>query len=119
MLLTLPSKNSNWGQTAGQLEGWYADTPGQFDTSGAANAGFVDRQALITAAGRDETAPAVTVSFKPFIGIMKSKRILLSDMNLRLSLTRSKPEFIYKLQLMYQELGLTLLKHIGMLSEYN
>ena len=93
MLLTLLSKNSNWGQTAGQLEGWYADTPGQFDTSGAANAGFVDRQALITAAGRDETAHTVTVSFKPFIGIMKSKRILLSDINLRLSLTRSKPEF--------------------------
>ena len=93
MLLTLLSKNSNWGQTAGQLEGWYADTPGQFDTSGAANARFADRQALITAAGRDEAAPTVTVSFKPFIGIMKSKRLLLSDMNLRLSLTRSKPEF--------------------------
>ena len=27
--------------------------------------------------------------------------------------------FIYKLELMYQELGSTLLKHIGMLSEYN
>ena len=93
MLLTLLSRNSNWGQTAGQLEGWYSDTAGQFDTSGAANAGFVDRQALITAAGRDEAAPTVTVSFKPFIGIMKSKRLLLSDMNLRLSLTGSKPEF--------------------------
>ena len=93
MLLTLLSKNSNWGQTDGQLEGWYADTPGQFDTSGVENAGFVNRQALITAAGRDEAATTVTVSFKPFIGIMKSKRLLLSDMNLRLSLTRSKPEF--------------------------
>ena len=46
----------NWGQTAGQLEGWYADIPGQFDTSGVENARFVDRQALITAVGRDDAA---------------------------------------------------------------
>ena len=93
MLLTLLSKNYNWSKTAGQIEGFYADTPGQFDTSGAANTGFTARQALITATARDQPAPSVTVVLRPFIGIMKSKRLLLSDMNLRLSLTRSKPEF--------------------------
>jgi hypothetical protein len=44
MLLTLLSKNKNCEQSAaGQLEGWYADTPGQFETQGAANGGFVAR----------------------------------------------------------------------------
>ena len=93
MLLTLLSKNKNWAESVGQIEGFYPDTAAQFDTSGVNNIGFINRQALITATGRDEVSPTVTVCFKPFIGIMKSKRLLLSDMNLRLSLTRSKPEF--------------------------
>ena len=90
------SKNHNRAQTAGQIEGWYADTPGQFDTSGANNLGFTARQALITATARADASPNVTVSFKPFIGMMKSKRLLLSDMKLRLSLTKSNPAFYLK-----------------------
>ena len=94
MLLTLLSKNKNWASSgAGQLEGWYPDTAGQYETKGAANTGFVSRKALIMAGGADQAAPTVTVAFRPFIGMMRQRRLLLNDMALRLTLTRSKPEF--------------------------
>ncbi len=94
MVLTLLSKNNNWASSgAGQLEGWYPDTPAHFETKGATNEGFVARQGLVVAADVGDPAPTITVAFRPFLGMMRQKRLLLNDMAIRLTLTKAKPEF--------------------------
>lgn len=94
MLLTLLGKNKNWASSgAGQLEGYYPDTPGQHETKGVANNGFVKRKTLVLAADKDDPAPTVTTLIRPFLGMFDQKRLLPSDMSLCLTMTRSKPEF--------------------------
>ena len=94
MLLTLLGKNRGWGEGAGQIEGWYHDTAAHFEAKGDTNAGFIKRKHLVVAANAQTAAPVVTVCFRPYLGIFQQRRLLLSDMSLRLSLTRAKPEFV-------------------------
>ena len=94
MLLTLLGKNRGWGEGAGQLEGWYPDTAAHFEAKGDTNPGFLARKHLVVAANAQTAAPVVTVCFRPYLGMFQQRRLLLSDMSLRLSLTRAKPEFV-------------------------
>ena len=84
-ILTLVRKNSSWA-SSGQLEGFYKDTAGSMDDHTAANADFVARKALITAAQLADATPTVCVAFRPYLGMFQQQKIIPDRTKLTLQL---------------------------------
>ena len=91
-ILTLIGKTSSWA-SSGQMEGFYKDTAGQMDDHAAANAGFVARKALITAAQLADAAPTVCVAFHLYLGVFQQQKIISDRTKLTLQLERAADDF--------------------------
>ncbi len=71
-----------------QAEGYYPDTPGQFNTRGAANHGYTARKGLV------QESKVVELIGKLHLDFFNQPLYLLNNTEVRLTLERNKDEFV-------------------------